>query len=248
MDYDELEGLLGISLPDRELTRQAMVHTSYLNENPGFAPTSNERLEFLGDAVIGAVVADYLYRAFPKLPEGDLTSLRAAVVRSRSLAGWARQLRLGELLLLGKGEEAHGGREREGLLAAAFEALVAAVYLQHGYDGAGRVLARFIPAAIESVIRRQAAVDAKSRLQQLCQATMQITPVYRVLNVSGPPHRPEYTVEVLVGERVLSQGVGRNKQAAEQAAAAEALRSLERGDEPHRPSDGEGRLGSLAGG
>jgi ribonuclease-3 len=226
MDYDELEKRLGVELPDRELTRQAMVHTSYLNENPGFAPTSNERLEFLGDAIIGAVVADYLYRTFPDLPEGQLTSLRAAVVRARSLAGWARQLHLGELLLLGKGEEAHGGREREGLLAAAFEALLAAVYLQQGFAGAKRVLELFIPSAIESVIRRQAAVDAKSQLQQLCQATMQVTPAYRVLGVSGPPHKPVYTVEVVVGQRVLAQGVGRSKQAAEQAAAAEALRGL----------------------
>ncbi len=236
MDFDELEKQLGVELPDRDLTRQAMVHTSYLNENPGFAPTSNERLEFLGDAVLGAVVADYLYRTFPDSPEGQLTSLRAAVVRARSLAGWARQLRLGELLLLGKGEEAHGGREREGLLAAAFEALIAAVYLQQGYQGAMKVLELFIPAAIESVIRRQAAVDAKSQLQHLCQATMQATPVYRVLEVSGPPHKPVYTVEVLVGERVLGQGTGRSKQVAEQSAATEALRRLETEREPKESS------------
>lgn len=227
MDYDELEKRLGVQLPDRDLTRQAMVHTSYLNENPGFAPTSNERLEFLGDAVLGAVVADYLYSTFPDLPEGQLTSLRAAVVRARSLAGWARQLQLGELLLLGKGEETHGGREREGLLAAAFEALLAAVYLQRGYEGAKRALELFMPAAIESVIRRQAAVDAKSQLQHLCQATLQATPAYRVVEVSGPPHKPVYTVEVLVGERALAQGTGRSKQAAEQAAATEALHRLE---------------------
>ncbi|MHB0868498.1 MAG: ribonuclease III [Chloroflexota bacterium] len=223
MDYEELERRLGMELPDRGLTRLAMVHTSYLNENPGFAPTSNERLEFLGDAVIGAVVADYLYRSFPELPEGQLTSLRAAVVRGRSLASWARQLQLGTLLLLGKGEEAHGGREREGLLSATFEALIAAVYLQHGYEGAGRALELFLPAAIESVIRRQAAVDAKSQLQHLCQATMQATPVYRVVEVSGPPHKPIYTVEVMVGDRSLGRGTGRSKQSAEQAAAAEGL-------------------------
>ncbi len=229
MDYDELEKRLGVQLPDRDLTRQAMVHTSYLNENPGLAPASNERLEFLGDAVLGAVAADYLYRTFPDLPEGELTSLRSAVVRARSLAGWARQLQLGELLLLGKGEEAHGGREREGLLAAAFEALIAAVYLQHGYEGATKVLNLFVPAAIESVIRRQAAVDAKSELQHRCQAALQATPAYRVLEVSGPSHKPVYTVEVLVDERVLGQGTGRSKQAAEQAAATDALQRLESG-------------------
>ncbi len=232
MDYDELEKRLGVELPNRDLIRQAMVHTSYLNENPGFAPTSNERLEFLGDAILGAVVADYLYRNFPDLPEGQLTALRAAVVRARSLAGWARQLQLGDLLLLGKGEETHGGREREGLLSSAFEALVAAVYLQQGYEGARRVVELFLPAAIESVIRRQAAVDAKSQLQHLCQAMMQATPVYQVVEVSGPPHKPFYTVEVLVGDQCLARGTGRSKQAAEQAAAAEALQRL-----PSPPSD-----------
>ncbi len=223
MDFDELERRLGVELPNRDLTRQALIHTSYLNENAGAAPTSNERLEFLGDAVLGAIVADYLYNRFPLLPEGELTSLRAAVVRARSLAGWARRLELGELLLLGKGEEAHGGREREGLLAAAFEALLAAVYIQRGYEGARHVVDLFLPAAIESVIRRQAAVDAKSQLQHICQGRMQATPVYRVLEVSGPPHKPIYTVEVVVGNTVLATGTGRSKRGAEQAAAAEAL-------------------------
>lgn len=226
MHIEELERRLGIELPDRELTRQALIHTSYLNENPGAAPASNERLEFLGDAVIGALVADYLYRTFPDLSEGQLTSLRAAVVRAGSLAEWARQINLGDLLLLGKGEEAHGGREREGLLAAAFEALMAAIYLQHGYEGARRTLGLFLPKAIESVIQRQVAVDAKSRLQHLCQAQMQATPTYRVVDVSGPPHKPIYTVEVLVDETVLGTGTGSSKQAAEQAAAAETLERM----------------------
>jgi len=226
VEYEELEKKLGVELPDRDLVRQALVHSSYLNENPGAVPASNERLEFLGDAVLGAVAADYLYRTFPDLPEGQLTSLRAAVVRARSLAGWAKQLGLGNLLLLGKGEEAHGGREREALLAGAFEALVAAVYLQHGYEGARRVLEGFIPAAVESVIRRQAAVDAKSNLQQKCQSVMQATPVYRVVNVSGPAHKPLYTVEVWVNGNCLGRGTGFSKQAAEQAAATEALRNL----------------------
>ena len=225
MEVEDLEKKLGVDLPDRDLTRQALIHSSYLNENPGAAPASNERLEFLGDAVIGAVVADYLYRSFPQASEGELTTYRAAIVRSRSLAGWARQLGLGDMLLLGKGEEAHGGRQREPLLAAAFEALVAAIYLQHGYDGARAVLHRFLPAAVESVVRLEGAVDPKSRLQQLYQATMQITPVYRVVDVTGPPHKPLYTVEVVAGDAVLGRGTGPSKQDAEQAAAAEALRS-----------------------
>jgi ribonuclease III len=236
MDFDELEKRLGVELPDRDLTRQALVHTSYLNENADAAPASNERLEFLGDAVLGAVTADYLYTRFPLLPEGDLTSLRAAVVRARSLAIWAKQLQLGELLMLGKGEESHGGREREGLLSAAFEALLAAVYIQRGYEGARRVVDLFLPAAIESVIRRQAAVDAKSRLQHICQGRLQATPVYRVLEVSGPPHKPVYTVDVVAGDVVLATGTGRSKQAAEQAAATEALLQVGTGEEEQEPA------------
>lgn len=243
MELDGLEKKLGIDLPDRDLTRQALIHSSYLNENPGAAPASNERLEFLGDAVIGAVVADYLYRTFPEASEGELTTYRAAIVRSRSLAGWARQLELGDLLLLGKGEEAHGGRRREPLLAAAFEALVAAVYLQHGYDGARAVLHRFLPAAVESVIRREGAVDAKSRLQHLYQSTRQITPVYRVVEVAGPPHKPLYTVEVVAGDTTLGRGTGPSKQEAEQAAAAEALQSYgasgNHGEQPAAEGNGD---------
>lgn len=242
MNFDELETRLGVELPNRDLTRQALIHTSYLNENAGAAPASNERLEFLGDAVLGAIVADYLYNRFPELPEGELTSLRASVVRARSLAGWARELQLGELLLLGKGEESHGGREREGLLAAAFEALLAAVYIQRGYEGARRVVDLFLSAAIESVIRRQAAVDAKSRLQHICQAQLQATPAYRVVEVSGPPHKPVYTVEAVVGESVLASGTGRSKQAAEQAAATEALWRVEPAEEA---STASGKLESM---
>ncbi len=227
MDVEELEQRLGIDLPDRGLTRQALVHTSFLNENADAAPASNERLEFLGDALIGAVVADYLYRAFPDLPEGQLTSLRAAVVRAGSLAEWARQIALGDLLLLGKGEESHGGRGREGILSSAFEALVAAAYLQHGYDGVQRILALFLPKAIESVIQRQDALDAKSKLQHLYQAQTGITPSYRVAEVSGPPHKPVYSVQVLLEDRVLGTGVGPSKQVAEQAAATEALEKME---------------------
>jgi ribonuclease III len=226
VEIDVLLSKLGIELPDLELVRQALTHSSYLNENPTAAPASNERLEFLGDAVLGMVTAEYLYRTFPDLPEGELTSLRAAVVRADELAAWARGLRLGEMLSLGKGEEIHSGRERKRLLASAFEAVLGAVYLQLGYEGARNVLDGFVPPAIESVIRRQGAVDAKSQLQQVCQATRQITPVYRVVEMSGPAHKPIYTVEVVVGEVSLGQGTGRSKQVAEQAAAEEALRRV----------------------
>ncbi len=223
LDLSQLESRLGVELPERGLLLQALTHSSYLNENPGAAPASNERLEFLGDAVLGMLTAEYLYHSFPDLPEGELTSLRAAIVRAEELAAWARDLELGDLLLLGKGEETHAGRERKRLLASTFEAVLGAVYLQLGLDGARQVLDRFVPPAIESVIRRQGAVDSKSMLQQVCQATRQITPVYRVIEMSGPAHKPVYRVEVIAGDEQLAEGIGKSKRAAEQAAAAEAL-------------------------
>lgn len=226
MDLDRLQEILGLELPDRDLVWQALTHSSYLNENPGAAPASNERLEFLGDAILGAVAAEYLYHTFPDLAEGELTSLRAAVVRGKSLAAWARELGLDSLLRLGKGEDTHGGRQRDALLGAGFEALLAAIYLQLGYEGARTALERFLPPAIESVIRRQSAVDAKSLFQQLCQGARQVTPSYRVLEVAGPAHSPVYTVAVLVDGEQMAVGAGEGKRAAEQAAAAEALRTI----------------------
>lgn len=223
LDLSQLISKLGVDLPDRSLLLQALTHSSYLNENPDAAPASNERLEFLGDAVLGMLTAEYLYRAFPDLPEGELTGLRAAVVRAEELEEWARSLELGELLRLGKGEDAHSGRERKRVLASTFEAVLGAVYLQLGQKGARKVLDRFVPPAIESVIRHRGAVDSKSMLQQVCQATRQITPVYRVLDISGPAHKPVYTVEVVAGDECLARGTGKSKRTAEQAAAAEAL-------------------------
>ncbi len=240
LDLRLLEKRLGVDLPRKELLLQALTHSSYLNENPGAAPASNERLEFLGDAVLGMLAADYLYHAFPDLPEGELTGLRAAVVRAEELAEWARELNLGELLLLGKGEEAHSGRERKRLLAATFEAVLGAVYLQLGLEGARQALDRFLPPAIESVIRRQGAVDSKSMLQQVCQATRQITPAYRVVEIAGPAHRPVYTVEVLLGSEPIAQGAGRSKRIAEQAAAAEALIRVSESWPIEQPAEGLG--------
>jgi ribonuclease-3 len=223
LDLQRLQERFGVQVPDTALLLQALTHSSYLNENPGAAPASNERLEFLGDAVLGMLAAEYLYRAFPDLPEGELTGLRAAVVRAEQLAGWARELGLGDMLLLGKGEETHRGRESKRLLASTFEALLGAIFLQLGLDGARRALEGFVPPAIESVIRRRGAVDSKSMLQQVCQASRQITPVYRVVEITGPAHRPEYTVEVVAGEERLATGTGKSKPIAEQTAAAEAL-------------------------
>ncbi|HEY8475413.1 MAG TPA: ribonuclease III [Chloroflexota bacterium] len=221
-----LEEALGVAFRDRRLLQQALVHKSYVNERPELGLESNERLEFLGDAVLGAVVADHLFRAYPTSPEGILTVLRASLVREATLADWARQVRLGEHLLLGRGEEQGGGRERDALLARAFEAVVGALYLDQGFEAARATLLQFVTPALERLAAPQAALDAKSRLQQVSQAAFEAVPTYRVVEVVGPQHSPTFTVEVQVGG-IVARGTGKNKQAAEQQAAQAALERLE---------------------
>lgn len=223
----ELEERLGTTFDNLELLQQALVHKSYVNERPNIPLASNERMEFLGDAIIGAVVAHRLFERFPDLPEGDLTVIRAGLVRESTLASWAREMDMGAYLLLGRGEELGGGRERPALLARAFEAVVAAIYLQRGFEAAARFILRFVDPEIERVPRGRVALDAKSLLQQRAQAVFETTPTYRVLEVKGPGHNPLFTVEVRAGAMLVARGTGRSKQAAQQAAAQAALEKLD---------------------
>lgn len=205
------------------LLKQAFVHRSYLNENPGFPLPSNERLEFLGDAVLGFVVADFLYHKYPDQPEGVLTSLRAALVKAETLAEVARDLHLGDYLLLGKGEAATGGRGRLTLLSRTLEALIGAMFLDRGLLKAKSFILSFVSTQLDRIEQQKLAKDYKSRLQEIAQATLQATPTYRTVSAVGPDHAKVFTVEVLVGDRVLAQGSGRSKQQAQQEAAKKAL-------------------------
>jgi ribonuclease-3 len=222
----QLQAALGLQFDDKSILEQAFVHRSYLNENLGFHLQSNERLEFLGDSVIGFVVAEYLFRLFPTLSEGVLTSLRAAVVRAETLANVASRLQLGDYLFLGRGEESSGGRTRTGLLASTYEALVGAVLIDQGFEAARRFITSTLQNELARVVRDSAAKDAKSRLQEITQAKWQLTPSYRTVGAEGPDHHRVFTVEVIVGERVLGNGTGSTKRAAEQQAAATALEQL----------------------
>lgn len=225
-DPEELAKGLGLSFADKELLEQALVHRSYLNENPDFPLPSNERLEFMGDSVLGLVVTEELYRRFPQGSEGELTHLRAALVRGVTLARWAKRLGLGESLLLGRGEEASGGRQRPANLANAMEALLGALYLDQGMEA---VRALVVPLLEEEVAQhwpRGLEKDAKSSLQELAQARWQLTPTYCTVAAEGPEHSRRFTVEVLVGDQVLAQGQGASKQQAQQAAARAALEAL----------------------
>ena len=184
---------------------------------------SNERPEFLGDAVLGFVVTECLYRKYPQTPEGELTSLRAALVRAETLARMARALDLGEYLLLSRGEAATGGRERQKILSQTFEALIGVIFLDQGLPAAKRIILRFVKPELKRIEEEQLAKDFKTRLQEVAQARRQITPVYRTVSAVGPDHAKVFTVEVLLGDEVLAQGSGATKQEAQQNAARKAL-------------------------
>ncbi|MBI2846147.1 MAG: ribonuclease III [Chloroflexi bacterium] len=224
----ELEKSLGIKFRDQDLLRQALVHRSYLNENPEFAPEDNQRLEYLGDALLDFIVGEYLYRRFPNFREGKLTSLRAALVKTESLAELARRVDLGSYIYLGRGEEESGGRAKPSLLAAAVEALLGAVYLDQGLEQAKSFLLGLLTPRLEEIIAK-GGKDYKSLLQERAQSAWGQIPVYRTISETGPDHAKEFTVEVLLGKKVLGRGYGLSKQSAEQDAAHQALQALEQG-------------------
>ncbi len=226
MNLSELEKTLEITFTDKSLLRRALTHRSYLNENPDYPLSDNERLEFLGDAVLDFLTAKYLYNHFPEMAEGGMTSLRAALVRSETLAHFATALNLGEYLLLSHGEAESGGRERPATLCAAFEALVGAILLDQGLQAVEDFVLRCVEPEIRHILDEELYKDAKSMLQELAQAQLQITPIYRTVAERGPDHAKEFTVEVLVGDEVYGRGIGPSKQVAEQEAAKVALQRM----------------------
>ena len=208
-----------------ELYEQALVHRSLLNET-GQPLGSNERLEFLGDSVLGLVVARFLYVSFPNLSEGQLARRKSQLVSTSSLAEWSRSFELGLYLRLGKGEEQTGGRDKETLLADGFEAWLGAVYMDRGYSAAEAFIFRFLKdQAAASPAGRIA--DAKSRLQELAQKLYKRPPLYRVVGTVGPDHSKVFEIEVVIEGKVLAKGRGKNKKDAEQKGAEEALKALE---------------------
>jgi len=202
------------------------VHLSYLNENPGFARPSNERLEFLGDAVLNLIVTEKLYEEFPKLPEGELTEIRASLVCRDTLAELASLLKLGDWLLLGRGEEANGGRAKASNLANAMEALIAALYLDQGLAKARRFILRQLKPELEKIKAGKITPNYKALVQELIQGQKRPTPVYRLVEATGPDHSKQFTVEILVQGEALGSGTGRSKKVAESQAARAAWEKL----------------------
>ncbi|MGH2489685.1 MAG: ribonuclease III [Candidatus Limnocylindria bacterium] len=222
----ELGERLGIALHDPDAIHQAFVHASFANENPGAVAGNNERLEFLGDAVLGLIASRLLYERFPEADEGGLTAHRASLVNRAALASLARDLSLDQHLLLGRGELEAGGARRPSLLAAAFEALVGAVYLSEGLDATRTAFAPLLASRLSSTADADAPKSAKSRLQEWSQRQRGTRPVYRLVDSQGPAHAQQFTVEVVVGLERLATGEGSSRQRAEELAAQAALDHL----------------------
>jgi ribonuclease-3 len=227
IDIFAVEQALRLSFSDKALLRRALTHRSYINENPDYPLEDNERLEFLGDAVLDFITAEYLYHRYPEMAEGRLTNLRSALVRTEKLAQFATELNLGEHLYLGRGEEESGGRQRLAILCDAFEALIGALYLDNGFEATRDFVCRTIEPALEEILDLDSAKDAKSRLQEMAQSHYRLTPTYRTVKEEGPDHAKEFTVEALIGDKTYGCGKGLSKQIAAQAAAEQALEVLE---------------------
>jgi len=222
---DEFTRHAGLQFRDLQLVRRALTHSSYINENPD-ALEDNERLEFLGDAALDFLSAAWLYKHFPEMDEGQLTRLRSSLVRTEQLAEFAEQIRLGEAVLLGRGEEASGGREREALLCDVFEALIGALYMDSGLESVAQFLEPRFSQAVERVMQDESLLDPRSLLQIWAQAELGETPRYRTVEAIGPDHAREFVVEVSIGRGTSARGVGRSKQEAAQAAASMALSAI----------------------
>jgi len=222
-DLAKLEGILSVTFDDKEHLLSAITHRSYLNEHREATQDHNERLEFLGDAVLELVATDYLFTKYPDKPEGDLTAIRAALVNTVSLSESSTALGVNDYLLMSKGEAKDTGRARNYILANAFEALIGALYMDKGYDVAKQFIANQLFPKTDQIVEKRLWQDAKSRFQELAQEHVSITPTYETLNQVGPDHDRVFTVGVFLGKDKVAEGNGQAKQEAEQAAAEAAI-------------------------
>jgi len=223
MDFGEFEKKAGLNFTNKDLLRQAFVHRSYINENKSSGLSHNERLEFLGDAVLELVITDFLYVKYPDKDEGSLTAYRSALVNADTCAGIATGLSMGDYLLLSKGESKDTGRARQYILANALEALIGAMYLDAGYESAKNFIERNFTPLIDKIISAKSFIDAKSLFQEKAQEYDGVTPSYKTMKETGPDHEKKFTVGVYIGKSLVAEGQGDSKQDAEQSAARKAL-------------------------
>ena len=221
----DLQQVLGVTFKEIGLLQHALYHRSYLNEAPEDVE-SNERLEFLGDAVLGLVVSERLFKEYPQMTEGQLSQVRAILVRWDALARAAERIDLGEYLVLGKGEELSGGRQRPSNLAGAFESVIGAAYIDQGFKFAQKLVLKLLKPDLDEIAAQGFSVDSKSELQHVSQTRWHSIPYYSLISSEGPDHAKLFTVEVTVGDQVMGRGQGRNKKQAELNAARQALETL----------------------
>lgn len=223
MEFSTFEQKIGYTFRSRHLLESAFTHRSYLNENRAPGREHNERLEFLGDAVLELAVTEFLYAKYPEKPEGDLTAYRAALVNTQSISDAGQKLGMNEYLLLSRGEARDTGRARQIILANAFEALIGALYLDQGYDAAKNFIATQLFDKADEIVEKNLWQDAKSKFQELAQEKVGITPSYRLIDQAGPDHDKRFTVGAFLGQEKIASGDGKSKQEAEQVAAQGAL-------------------------
>lgn len=223
IDFTPFEEKIGIVFVNKSILTQAFIHRSYLNENPKLGLEHNERLEFLGDAVLELSVTDYLYKKYPDEDEGILTSYRAALVNAVIISDVATKLGMNDFMLLSKGEAKDTGKARSFILANAFEALIGAIYIDQGYEKADEFISKTILTLTDIVVKKKLWKDPKSFVQEKAQEFLSVTPSYQVLSESGPDHDKLFTVGVFFGEELAAEGKGKSKQEAEQKAAERAL-------------------------
>jgi ribonuclease-3 len=230
---EDLQQQLGVRFTDDGLLTRAFVHRSFIHEHPERSGIreSNERLEFLGDAVLNFLTASWLYERYPERTEGELTHLRAALVKTKTLAGFSRELDLSRHIKISRGEDTPIARNRSALLADVFEALLGAIFLDQGLDAVRAFVSPFLERHIEAVLNGTVEIDYRTRLQEQAQSIFNYTPTYRMVAVVGPDHEREFTMEVLINEERYGVGVGLSKQSAAQAAAKAALTRIQEPDE-----------------
>jgi ribonuclease-3 len=225
MDFSKFENVIGASFSDKALLRQAFTHRSYINENRSLGNAHNERLEYLGDAVLQLVTTDFLFNKFLQKDEGELTSIRSALVNADTCAMVAQKLGMNDFLLLSKGESKDSGRARQYILANTLEAVIGAIYIDQGFDKAKEfILNHFAPLA-EDIVREGLWIDSKSLFQARAQEHESATPMYKTLSESGPDHDKHFSIGVFVNDKKLGTGEGKSKQDAEQEAAKDALKN-----------------------
>lgn len=227
MNYSKLEKIIEVEFKNDELLKNVFIHRSYLNEHKSFRLSSNEKLEFLGDSVLSLITSIYLYKNYPELSEGLYTDIKSAIVRTESLAIAAEELDLGKYMQLSRGEEKGLGRKNKNILADCFEALIAAIFIDAGFDHAYQfVLKHLFKDRLKNIIEKKQYQSPKSKLQELVQAKLKTIPLYKVLSEEGPEHKRVFTIAVYIASKKKAEGIGRTKKEAEEQAAQIALQNM----------------------